>query len=188
MIIDNCLPEVVFNELVDQVTNWDYTSWYYAQNTAYNLVDRDLLFHSSLAHTSVREGKDNSRLSSVSREAVNIILFQAGENLESIYRIRFGLITCTSETIIHDSHVDYGDFKHRTGLLYLNDSDGDTIFYNKFHKPGQPAIKCDNEDIIQRVEPKRNRVTLFDGWQYHSSSTPTKNSYRLVMNFNYIIK
>ena len=186
MVIDNCLPQSIFDDLVKQVTDWDYTNWFFVKNTAYKLEDRDLLFHSSLAHSSVLAGEDNSVLSSISRKAVNIILFQAGENLESIYRIRFGLITCTSETIIHDPHVDY-EFKHRTGLLYLNDSDGDTIFYDKFHKPGQPAIKCGEEDIVQRVEPKSNRVTLFDGWQYHSSSTPTKNTYRLVMNFNYTV-
>ncbi len=189
MIIDNCLPEDFFNKFVKELTNWDYVPWYFTEHTAFAPVQKDTsknsLFESSWAHTSVIEGRDNSHLAPLCREAVNLILEKNKETLRNLYRVRFGLITCNETSLVHDAHVDY-QFKHRTGLLYINDSDGDTFFYDKFYKHGELyPIQCDQSNVINSVSPKQNRALTFDGWQYHSSSTPTKNKYRMVMNFNY---
>ena len=72
------------------------------------------------------------------------------------------------------AHVD-ADMPHTTTLYYVNDSDGDTYFF-------------DNDgNIIKKVTPKKGRIVTFDGLTYHSSSCPRENSHRLVLNFNYVI-
>lgn len=98
--------------------------------------------------------------------------------LGMIYRYRYGLILKNNNTsIVHPKHVD-GYFEHKTLLLYINDSDGDTFFYDK------------NGNIIKKITPKENTCVIFDGNIEHSSSTPTKNKYRyaLSINFEEIIK
>ena len=71
-------------------------------------------------------------------------------------------------------HVDMLS-PHWVLLYYVNDSDGDTILYNK------------NKEEIKRVSPKKGKAIFFDGSIYHSAGIP-KNSHRAVINFNFIGK
>ena len=95
---------------------------------------------------------------------------------EKIIRIRCGAIFRDKDYVMHTPHVDY-NFPHMTALLYINDSDGDTIFYKE--------PKESNFEIEKKIKPKQNRLVIFDGMIYHSSSTPTKNKLRFVVNFNW---
>jgi hypothetical protein len=67
----------------------------------------------------------------------------------------------------------------RTTLLYyVNNSDGDTIFYNE-RFTGQPIGKLTEQ---MRVSPKKNRAVIFDSSQLHSACKPTNKNYRIVLN------
>ena len=68
-------------------------------------------------------------------------------------------------------HIDRPE-NHMVMLYYVNDSDGDTIFYD------------DNENEIKRVTPKKGRIAFFDGSIKHSGSSPS-NSTRIVINYNF---
>ena len=67
-------------------------------------------------------------------------------------------------------HVDFNQ-KHKVLLYYVNDSDGDTLFFK-------------NKKIIKRVSPKSNRLIIFDGDILHAGSNPLKSDYRIVLNIN----
>ena len=56
-------------------------------------------------------------------------------------------------------------------IYYINDSDGDTIFFNKKLKE------------IKRVTPKKNTAVLFDSNILHCGCNPIKSSMRGVINF-----
>ena len=71
----------------------------------------------------------------------------------------------------NEPHIDMKE-KHKVILFYLNDSDGDTYFYDKDH------------NIIDSVTPKENRAVLFDGSILHSSSKPVEFAKRIVLNIN----
>lgn len=60
---------------------------------------------------------------------------------------------------------------HISIIYYVNDSDGDTIFFDKE----------DRETIIHRQTPKKNTAVIFSGDIPHCSSTPSK--WRSVFNF-----
>ena len=66
-------------------------------------------------------------------------------------------------------HVDMSQ-PHLVCLYYVNDSDGDTIFFD------------DNGKEIKRASPKKGRVVLFDGSIYHSAGIP-QNNHRAIINF-----
>lgn len=70
-------------------------------------------------------------------------------------------------------HIDNTKIKHKTLLYYVNDSDGDTFFFN------------DKDELIKRVTPKKNRAVLFDGDILHCGSHPVESLYRIVLNINY---
>ena len=65
-------------------------------------------------------------------------------------------------------------------LYYVNETDGDTVIFNEqgLDPPQQVTIK-------QRVEPKQNRLLLFDGAYYHASSAPKHHDCRMVITINY---
>jgi hypothetical protein len=108
----------------------------------------------------------------------NQILYQACFSLnlivEKIHNARIWLLTPEKENYISEPHTDMPD-PHLACLYYVNDTDGDTIFFNQ-----------DKTTIIKKVAPKKGRVVIFDGSIWHSSSTPTKNV-RSVINFNFSI-
>jgi len=70
-------------------------------------------------------------------------------------------------------HIDL-PIKHIALLYYVNDSDGDTMFYGKNK----------TDPLSMRVTPKRNRAVLFDGSLYHASSGCHKSQRRIVINFD----
>jgi len=70
-------------------------------------------------------------------------------------------------------HTDFG-FPHWVVLYYVNDSDGDTVFFD------------DNNNEVKRVTPKKGRIVLFNGSIMHSGGIPKHNP-RCVINFDIII-
>ena len=68
-------------------------------------------------------------------------------------------------------HIDMNT-PHIVFLYYINDSDGDTYFFDETKKK-----------IIKKVTPKKNRVAIFDGSIPHASSYPSSGA-RCVFNTN----
>jgi hypothetical protein len=69
---------------------------------------------------------------------------------------------------------------HLVLLYYVNDSDGDTILFDKTIDDIKSCEKCDRYldekyefNIISKITPKQGRILLFDGKNYHSASSPT---------------
>ena len=74
-------------------------------------------------------------------------------------------------SIVDSPHIDLdpGD-EHIVVLYYVNDSDGDTIFFD------------DESNVTMRVSPKKNRAIIFDSHNLHAGSNPIKNHMRAVIN------
>jgi len=82
-------------------------------------------------------------------------------------------------------HVNL-DNPHWVGLYYVNDSDGDTVFFN------ETTMNYGSMDRVERtyteltrVSPKKGRMVLFDGARYHSSTSPT-SKIRCILTFDFI--
>ena len=76
----------------------------------------------------------------------------------------------------HNSpHVDLKNEEHKVLLLYVNDSDGDTFFFDNDNK------------VIKRIRPAKNKAVIFDGNILHAGSHPKNSDCRIVINidFNY---
>ena len=185
-IIENSVPSGLFTKLSNCFEIPQDFPWYYV-NTAYNKNATNILDY-SWAHSVYKDGKKTSFIADLLEDCLLVAAEKAGEDVLAILRIRLGMITVTNQTHVHEPHVDFY-MPHRTGLLYITDSDGDTIFYNELHDPSVNKDTPLSEFTIQQsVTPTANKFVSFNGLQYHSSSTPTKTHRRIAVNFNYLIK
>jgi len=99
------------------------------------------------------------------------------ENLKidcSLYRCKLNLNyqhPSFDGTMYYTPHRDSSDPTMITGIYYLNDTDGDTIFFD------------DNKNIIKRVSPKKGSLVHFKSNIFHAGQSPIKNNIRAVINF-----
>ena len=102
--------------------------------------------------------------------------------VDYILRSRFDMTLKTPyEEYIHQPHTDYhSEFPHISMIIYINDSDGDTILFNEtstgMSKEEYDKIEINDLTIRQRVEPKKGRVLMFDGSILHTGCSPHKLS------------
>lgn len=90
----------------------------------------------------------------------------------------------------HRPHVDYPGRSSKTLLYYVNDSDGDTVIFNKRFQltDEQGVFKHPGElDIQYRFTPKAGSAILFDSDCYHAS-TPPSTGKRCVINIVFFKK
>ena len=82
------------------------------------------------------------------------------------------------DVVMHGPHVDYKDKMHYSSVYYLNDSDGPTVIFNE--KLGENSLT-----IKESIEPKPNRLLLFDGSYLHTGYSPSRHNSRVLINSNY---
>jgi hypothetical protein len=101
-----------------------------------------------------------------------------------IHRIKLNILPMSSNgpDAYHTPHID-SDKEHMVFLYYVNDSDGDTFFFNEtFRQDAKPETFT----IKERISPKAGRAAVFDGSIYHASSSPNKSPMRVILNIDYI--
>lgn len=194
IIKDDALPSLIFKKFQDTFLDYDNMSWYFLNNTAYNNPDliKDPIYQWSFYHLFMAEYKYNSPFAPQLEAALAGVAQSIGINLKSIYRIRAGFIPVSHNLIVHEPHVDGRKTKY-TALLYMNDSDGDTFFYNELYdeKSDMPPedyyekVLDKKVTIKEKITPKANRFVCFDSRVFHSSSTPLQTQARVVINFNF---
>jgi hypothetical protein len=104
------------------------------------------------------------------------MLFQILDVTDCDYILRAvgRMTTWSKDEFLHSPHIDF-TFPYTGALFYVNETDGDTIFYK------DKGLK-----EYDRVSPKPNRLVIFDGDQLHAGHAPTKHKNRILINSNYI--
>jgi len=87
-----------------------------------------------------------------------------------ILRCKFNFLPRGTDPLYHYPHIDDSEEDVMTAIYYVNDSDGDTYFFDNDLK------------ITNTITPEKGRMVLFDSNKFHSSSSPIDNDYRIVMN------
>ena len=92
----------------------------------------------------------------------------------NIYRIKSNLNvnqTGYNQDNIQPPHTDSSHKSCSSLIYYVNDADGDTVFFD------------DDMNIVDRVSPKKNRAVMFPSNMIHAGSNPIKSNVRIVINF-----
>ena len=118
------------------------------------------------------ENKDSDVFESELYEGFKKVFDKVSYN--NIERIKCNLnlnVTGYKKTSHQPIHRDTNNKGYKSLLYYINDSDGDTIFFDK------------NVKQIKRVKPKKNTAVLFDSNLLHCGCNPIKSNKRAVINF-----
>ena len=191
-ITDNVVSEQVFKYFQSLV--FETLPWYFTSTSVE--CDENSLNDSSFANLSICDGQFTTDIG----HYCNFILLEIAEKLDvrirRIERARFGLLQPKpGGKYVNKPHIDQ-PHDHKVGLLYLNDSDGETIIYNEKYDPTSQMNMMDFYEsklnktltVKEKIECKSNRFVLFDGLHYHSSTCPTNVNRRIALNYNFSIE
>jgi len=87
------------------------------------------------------------------------------------------------DTSCNEIHIDNTVPNNRTLVYYINDSDGDTILFDKLY---DGVNKEYNVEEILRIEPQQGRCAVFDTWRFHAPQNPTYTPRRYLLNINFM--
>jgi hypothetical protein len=123
-----------------------------------------------------------SDIHDIGRNILNIFAKKHGIEIKETLRIKANILNKTDkQDHIHPPHVDM-TIPHMVFLYYVNNSDGDTVFFNeKYSSEETPILTVNN-----RITPKSGAAIVFDGLTYHASSSPINAEERIVLNIDFI--
>lgn len=185
-IVDNLLPKIIHRNILEDI---DKQKLYLLNNVSgekqpnIKIDDVDLVNNQLGLGTVIYDGAEGvqdefrfgvySQILDYMQEAFEI-------KLQKLFRIRVGIGLNINVPGSHYPHIDF-KFPHNTLLYYVNDSDGDTIFYDEF----LGSVEHQEYHVQLKNKPTANQAVLFNGLQYHSSSNPTQVPYRAAININF---
>jgi len=174
-IIDNCIPEF-YQDLFEglclgktkgcEVENGlPWTAKY--ESTA----RRDGISPLSFKHVLKSSAELSPHFVNFSTIPVNVIN-RLGMALQDIIFARL-FLTMPYKTDLkhHDPHTDL-NFPHLSLIYYVNDADGDTVFFQEDYKT-----------VFESVTPKKGRCVVFDGLIPHGAGIPESGP-RCIVNYN----
>lgn len=190
-LFDDFFAPNVLSVINETVTSSQF-KWEYVPGVAGNglfMQDSEIAL-SDYGFASMSAARDSFITSYIESALATELYKREGTQLKNIIRMRFGLYTYVNSDESSMPHVDH-DFPHQTILIYLNDSDGDTVFYDKYY---DPSSGCNHFEYLKtqvynehtRVAPQKNKAVLFNGLLYHSASRPKVNRARYVLNINFV--
>jgi len=187
-VVDNFLTKSYHKELLDLLSSPDFP-WFYNNNISKTNLDGGSPYEIGFSHIFFDSFKGGQR-DTWYAHFVKPMLYQIMDSVGADYilRGRADMTMATPDNYEHSPHVDYS-FKNISTVFYVNDSDGDTIFFDK-EKPNNVASNEEDFDrsklnIVNRVSPKANRLIIFDGHIAHTGCSPKNYKNRILINSNY---
>lgn len=87
----------------------------------------------------------------------------------AVYRLMTNIQTIRPKWTMNAPHPDTRLDKFITVLYYVNDSDGDTFFF-------------DGDECISRIKPIKGTAAMYPSNTWHAGSTPVEHETRVVIN------
>jgi hypothetical protein len=185
--IKEAIPRDKFNRIQDFILS-DSFPWFYTSTTINNSSAET---NFSFFHSAYHYETDYSFIGKDLADIVTECMSTTNVKINNLLRLRLGLITSTPTKIVHTPHIDFS-IPHHTGLLYFNNADGETFLYDEKYdtsvdkKDYDKYVRSKENTILTKTIPEENKVFVFDGLHYHSSSSPTVSDRRVVLTFNYV--
>ena len=190
-VIDNFLTKSYHKELVELLDSANFP-WYYNSHISYETGKSphgdNRLYETGFSHMFWDNRTGGQRDSSYSwfwKPALYKIMDVV--NNDFIIRSRGDMTMYTHQLFEHDPHIDFS-FPNISTVYYVNDSDGDTIFYNEKAKQYDDIKAFSKLNEVERVSPKANRLVVFEGDTIHTGSSPNKHKNRIIINSNFAME
>jgi hypothetical protein len=185
-IIDSKLADQIELALMSGFIKWQYAASTISKSfiPPYNYTPLLLDSH-QLVSSIVAEGKvlDEDVFKIIQPIFDNLLKL---ENVQEVFieRIKINTLFRDQELkkdMFNVPHTDNIDPAFKTFLYYVNNSDGDTYFFNNFSTDQSPFDLL----LSKSFSPKKGKGILFPSNQFHASSNPNSYLRRLVINFVY---
>jgi hypothetical protein len=195
-VLENFLPKLYANDL-EAILCGEQFSWFYLPGTdsvyftdsitaIKNTKNTNTKDSFQFCHSMFHHGKPVSKYYDLIYPIVYHISEIANKDYTNkVMRIKANLLTkinSVEDDSHHYAHVDQMNTHNQlysSFLYYVNDSDGDTFFFEELWSNPQPSELT----LQKKVSPKKNSGVLFNSSQYHASSSPVKNKIRCVISF-----
>jgi hypothetical protein len=135
-------------------------------------------------HTFVDQGNLYSDRLSLVMPIGFALMAKAGVNTENVERMKANVTFPVGATpgSFKPPHVDTMRQNTITAIYYVNDADGDTIFFSDYETEKMSGFTFTEK---HRVKPKKGSLVYFNADVFHSSEFPTHGQ-RCVLNFNFV--
>ena len=109
---------------------------------------------------------------------------------KKLTRACLNLNFCNTKYDFISPHVDH-IFKHNVLMIYLKDSSGNTLIFDKNYKNGNTVIDIDlpeikKLEIAHKIKPEQGKTIMFDGSYFHTYEFCKHNESRVVGVFTFI--
>jgi hypothetical protein len=208
-VIDNFYPPEMFTEFQRKILGGNMP-WYYVSTVSvppWLQVDDQLSIETD-GMNHIFLDKNRKHLSEEYSELSNYFAHMydsLGIDHDKVYRVRATTkwpVPNTTKDQYNIPHVD-SVVPHDVIVFYMNDSDGDTRLFEQYQKPCDDSQKPLSREASDEqkyeyakqfirsgfttkttVEPKANRLLMFDGLQYHTAGLPISSNRRVILNIN----
>lgn len=176
-VYDHFLSKEDENFIESQVTD-AYFPWYLKNETVkFNnefANDNRFVDFPWLSHQTHTNGKENSSCLEIPNKIVKTLNDKFNIAYKELKQCRFNLVFKDDDDRKSPPHYDFYDDNIDTMIYYVNDSDGNTMFY---------ADEKANT-VLKEVEPKKGRIVIFSSKTLHAATRPKEHDIRIVINFN----
>jgi hypothetical protein len=184
-VIDNFLPQEMFDEVQQHVTYNEVVDWIFMENRWYsfektselmqvlNLTEK--IIPTNLVQMIHSLYNKNGFVTSFPDVYGKVLeYFHNSFEIEILITAKLNMTFPFEENYLTGFHTDFqyeNTPNYKTAIMYLNDNDGYTLL----------------EDGT-KIEAKSNRIVIFDGTTQHCGTTCTDENKRITLNLNYIGK
>tara|TARA_R110000803_G_scaffold146_1_gene583 strand:+ start:1524 stop:2108 length:585 start_codon:yes stop_codon:yes gene_type:complete len=180
---------IVNNEILKQDFPW-YTNDAFANNSA--LTTKFPL----LSHTLIKRCDDgqepvpNSDYYSLFKEIVKRFCKKHKIKFNKFTRASLNLTFCNTKHPFISPHSDHF-FKHNLLIIYLNNSSGNTLIFDRKYKKGNSCIDISAPEskklkVIKKIKPEQGKVFVCDGSYFHSYEFCKHDETRIVGVFTFV--
>lgn len=191
LIVDNLLPQGYVDDIEKDLSRTGF-QWYYVKD----VTNPNYGSNSGFVHPAFDIGKHPTEWFPYIKPLVYSLEQAHGQKIKELFRIRVGFLLPTNEQNYkyNTPHVDFL-WPHYTACFYVNDSDGDTIVFDqRLEQVGTEItedsinafVKTTEFSISSSIQPIKNRLAIFDGFNFHASTKPIKSEKRFVITINFI--
>lgn len=200
LVVENVVPKSFQQAIIERVQGDAHFPWFllhrighpdhYGPGTTPAYVDPNITDDVGFFHMAF-DGNVNSPYYDFFRTILEFFSEKAGIGVGRILRIRLRYThkgAGHSESKYAPPHVDFhSNAPYSTFIYYVNDSDGDTIIFDKTFSPEQHYDPIFSEPLpeLLRITPKQGSGLFFNGHRYHAGNYPITQSSRIVINFDF---
>lgn len=184
-ITDNALPTIEYKKIANYLMSED-PNWSFVKNVTFgsHRNSGSWGFAFSVFDSGAVPGRNDTELMQ-HRFAYNILKPLIIDE-SKLLRVRVGMIVNVGPEDAHDPHIDQTDMPHWTQLYYVTGGDAHTNVFKEYgYTEEYKKYKPEDFTLEFQCKPEPNRMFMFDGYHWHSSSHVFGSELRIVVANNY---